>query len=945
MEIRVLGPLEVVASDGTPIVIGSPKQRELLGLLAARVPEVVSTDRIIDALWRNAGDHVGSLRVHVTRLRDVLDPDRCEQPIVTRPPGYGLGIPPDSIDAHRFAVLIAEAEKLATDDLATTVPLLDEALGLWRGPPYAEFEYAEWARSEVRHLEELRLVALELRIDARLAAGANGGLVPELESLVDEHPLRERFWGQLMTALYRSGRQPDALRAYRRSCDVFGELGTAPSAELNHLEEQILLRDPAIEADLALSLGSGPSATRGGLPPQRTSFVGRARELALGAGLLAQSRLLTLTGPPGSGKTRLALRLAALHQSEFADGCFFVPLAAVNDARLVGATIGQVLGVREVEGKTALEGLQTNLRERRVLLLLDNFEQVAEAALMVGELLDAAPRITILVTSRSPLGISGEQEFPVPPLSIPPVDQHPDLEAVSSYDAVALFAARARASNPAFDLNAENVETVAAIIGRLDGLPLAIELAAARVKVLTLEDLLGRLSEGLAVLADGPTDVVARHQTLRNAIAWSYDLLEPAEQVLFRRLGVLRGFTLDAAAVVAGFEDADTFHGVVSLLSKSLVYRTLDVGEARFAMLETLREFALEQLDAAGEKPDASRRHADYFLHLAERSEPELSRDHQRTHTDQLLRELDNIRGALRHALITDDPDLGLRLASSIWRFWESSGQMVEGRRWLEGFLANLEARDSVRAKGLSGLASLAYWQGDYDEAWTRYEEALDLYRAIGDRFNEADTLFGMSITATLQEDPDSGERLAKAARVIFEDLGAREEIGKIFTAQAAALLQKREYPAARPLWQAALAISRELGDQHLAVTQLIGLAICAFHNGDPGEARSIALAAVEEAAQLQNVTLEVWMLDFFAAFAASIAPEAAARLAGAVDSLRTEEGGGMRLGPLFIEDARSVAARVLNPEQLSQAWGEGRAMSLEQAVGYAMEVMTSQVD
>jgi predicted ATPase len=676
------------------------------------------------------------------------------------------------------------------------------------------------------------------------------------------------------------------------------------------------------------------------MPLQRTSFIGREQELAQGAELLERSRLLTLTGAPGSGKTRLALRLAADRRSDFPHGSFFVPLAAITDPRRVDGAVARTLGLREVQGETALESIKAFLRDRRVLLTLDNFEQVLEAAAQVGELLDAAPDLTIVVTSRAPLGLIGEQEFPVPPLSIPSIDDLPDLEALAAYDAVALFVARAQAAEPDFALDTGNAAAVAEIAARLDGLPLAIELAAARVKLLTPQDLLSRLEQRLALLTGGPTDVVDRHRTMRNSIDWSHELLEPEERVLFRRLGVfVGGFTLEAATAVADLPDVDIFDGVGSLLSRSLLYRPVDLGQARFVMLEMMREFALEQLDSAGEKEEVAKRHAYYFCHVAEETEPELTRETQRTAMGLFSQELDNIRAALRFALDADDPDVGLSLASCIWRFWQSSGQLSEGRQWLESLLASQGASDPARAKGLSGLAGLAYWQGDYREALTRYEEALDLYRAVGDRFNEAETLFGLSMAATWNGDPDTGERLAGEARSVFEGLGAKEGIGKVHMAQAFSLHRKGDLAAARPLWQAALGISRELGDQHLAITQLIGLAMCVFEDGDVGEALSIALEAVNEATDAENVQLAVWMLDFVAAFAASAAPEGAVRVAGAVEALRQQAGGGMPLAPLDLEDARSVAARVLSPESLDQAWAEGRAMTLDQAVECAKEL------
>ena len=356
-------------------------------------------------------------------------------------------------------------------------------------------------------------------------------------------------------------------------------------------------------------------------------------------------------------------------------------------------------------------------------------------------------------------------------------------------------------------------------------------------------------------------------------------------------------------------------------------------------MLEMMREFALEELASAGEEREIVSRHAHYFLLLAEEMEPQLTREPRGIGIERLSLERDNLRAALRYAVEASDPDLGLRLAGGIWRFWQGSGQLAEGREWLESLLEHPEASAAARAGGLTGLAGLAYWQADYDEAWTRYREALGLYQAIGDRLNEAETLFGLSMTATWKDDLDAGERLAEEARSLFEELGSTEEVGKVLMAQGFVLWRRNELGAARTLWEESLVIARESGDQTLAATQLVGLAGIAFHEGNREEALRIVLGALEEATHLQNVHVTVWMLDFVAAFAAPTAPEAAVRLAGAADSLRKEAGGGILPESLDIEDARSAAARVLSPESLEQAWAEGRAMTLEQAIDQAEEL------
>lgn len=545
-----------------------------------------------------------------------------------------------------------------------------------------------------------------------------------------------------------------------------------------------------------------------------------------------------------------------------------------------------------------------------------------------------------MVTSRAPLRISGEQEFPVPPLNVPPLNRLSDLEGLSAYDSVALFVARSRAAEPNFELNTENAPAVARITARLDGLPLAIELAAARVKLLTPQGLLSHLEQRLNVLTGGPADTSDRHRTMRGAIAWSFELLEPEEQALFRRLGVfVGGFTLEAATAVADYPSEAIFNGVDALLSRSLLNRPVSVGQARFTMLEVIREYALEQLDSVREEQETASRHAHYYWHLAEGIEPQLSQEPGGSGSQRLIAEVDNLRGALRYALATGEPDLGLSLASCIWRYWQSSDQLTEGRDWMERLLARPEASDEARAKGLTALAGLAYWQADYDEAWAGYEEALDLYQSLGDRFNEADTLYSMSLTANWKGNLQAGDRLAAEARSLFEDLESREGVGRALMAQGFSLFRRNEFAAAQKLYEESLAIARESCDQSLANTLLLGIAIFTFHQGKPKEALRILVDAVEEATEAQNVHLTVWMLDFIAALAVSTAPESAVRLAGALDSLRQEAGGGILPESLGIEDAKVAAAKVLSPESLEQAWAQGRAMSLEEAVGQAHQL------
>jgi predicted ATPase/class 3 adenylate cyclase len=452
------------------------------------------------------------------------------------------------------------------------------------------------------------------------------------------------------------------------------------------------------------------------LPAQRTSFIGREREVARVKQLLRGPGLLTLTGAGGSGKTRIALQAARELLSEYGDGVFFVELEPITDPQLIPSSIAGSVGVRAEGRKPVLETLRDQLREREMLLVLDNFEQVIEGAPMVASLLGASPKLRILVTSREPLHISGEQELPVPPLDLPDSREHPDPEHLAKHEAVALFAERATAVDPGFRITGSNAAALAELCRRLDGLPLAIELAASRVKMLSPEAILARLKNRLELLIGGPVDLPPRQRTLRGAIGWSYDLLDETERALFRRLSIFAGgWTLEAAEVVAKAEaelGSDLLDLTGSLINKSLVLGVpTSHGPPRFSMLETIREFGAEQLTAAGETEATRDRHAFYFLKAAEDAEPHLRGLEQKRWLDELEREHDNLRASLRLVIDNGQANIGLRLVGALWRFWHLRGHLSEGRRWAEEVLALPQSSDrrSERAKALTALGGLVY--------------------------------------------------------------------------------------------------------------------------------------------------------------------------------------------------------------------------------------------
>jgi predicted ATPase/DNA-binding winged helix-turn-helix (wHTH) protein len=933
-DFAILGELEV-RQEGDRIELGSPRQRSLLARLLVNPNEVIATDRLVEDLWRGNPPEGArhTLHVYVSRLRKALGRDGAR--LERQGSGYRFCVEPEELDAARFeALATAGRTALARHDAATAATQLRKALEMWRGCAFGEFANDDFARDAAVRLDEMRLDTVEQRMWADLECGRHDEMVEEIREFVTQQPFRETGWEQLMLALYRSGRQADALRAYQKARAALAEeLGIEPGPALRRMEERILAQDPGIE--------HAPEPKRAWigncLPLQRTSFIGREAELEQAAQLLGTSRLLTITGAPGAGKTRLALRVAVARVDEYLHGAFFVPLAAVAEPKLVVATIGRVLGLREVVEETMLDSVKAFMRDRAALLILDNFEHLIPAASEIGELLDAAPGIRIIATSRAPLGISGEQVLPLPPLAVPPADSRPGPSAVEGYDAVALFVARARAADPNFALTAENAAAAAEITARLDGLPLAIELAAARIKVLTPDELQRRLEQRLAVLTGGPADVERRHRTMRDAIAWSHELLDPEHKALFRRIAVFQGgFTLDAASAVADLPEMAALDGVDVLVSGSLLQRPVDIGEARYGMLEIVREYALEKLTSAAEEEETASRHARYFLRLATEVEPQLTRDPQGVGVQRLEAEVDNLRAALRYAVEAGDPEMGLNLAHHVWRFWQCSGRLTEGRHWVASLLELEGASEAARANGLTALAGMAYWQADYDGAAANYAEALELHRAAQHEFNVADTLFSLSITATWNGDLETGGRLADAARSAFEKLGSAEGIARVATAQGFVQLRRGDYVGAHASYSEGLEIATQLGDKQFAITMLPGVAASAFHLGRKAEALKLAMAAAAEAIESKNINLAVWMLDLVSAIAAGDEPLAATRLAGAADRLREEAGGGMLVASLGLEEAHTIAERLLTPEDLGRAWARGHKMGLIEATDQA---------
>jgi predicted ATPase/class 3 adenylate cyclase len=684
------------------------------------------------------------------------------------------------------------------------------------------------------------------------------------------------------------------------------------------------------------------------LPRPLTSLVGRERDIKGVRALLADHRLVTILGPGGTGKTRLAIAVVEDGFTDLSDGATFVELDAVKEAAVVASAIAHAMGVQETSKLSSLEVLSAHLANQRLLLVLDNFEQVLEAASTVQTLLEAAPGIRVLVTSRAPLRLYGEQQYRLSPLDLPDLQRLPPPEELGAYPAIGLFVDRARMASPTFSLTSANARAVTEIAARLDGMPLAIELAAARSNLFSPEAMLKRLEHRLAVPSSALAGVPERQRSLRGTIEWSYEQLAEPQQVLLRRLSVFGGgFTISTAERVCNADGAagpDLLDPIGALVDNSLL-RQADVaaGETRFGWLETIREFASERLVESGERDDLGRRQAEDVLALVLEAEPALVGKEQLLWLDRLTIEHDNIRSALRWASDDGDAVLGARIAAASWRFWQLRGHIREGRDWLALLLGRVEpnADPAVLAATHTAAGNLAYWQADTVDGRAHYERALELDKALGDERRIADDVRNLGFVAMQERNPRLAEEQFQESLTRWEAIGDRFQIAEAQASLGASSMVLGEYEKGRDLMHAALPVYLELGALARAADSSMGLSIVSVRLGDVAAAVSYARQAIEIAQRLGDLSRVPIVLDSAFEVVVEAGMQAdSVRLAAAAAHLRMSLGGTI---PSYFRDPADplAAARgALGETAYQRLWSEGEALEPDAALAYALEVL-----
>ncbi|HET9493034.1 MAG TPA: BTAD domain-containing putative transcriptional regulator [Chloroflexia bacterium] len=911
IQVRLLSEFSVVLGDGPVTTLNTPRLQALLAYLLLHRDAPQSRQHIAFLFWPDSSEEqaLSNLRNLIMALRRAL-PDLERYISIDRRSLQWRNDNPLSLDVMEFERSLAEARRAlhvagngaehahgpANTRPARASALLQETVDLYTGDLLPAC-YDEWVLAPREHLRQGFLWSLTALVSGLESVGEFNTAALYAQRLLRHDPLQEENYRRLMRVHLANGDRAGVISVYRHCERIMRrELGVEPSDATRHLLQQAEElagngdRDERGVRSASRRKGRGkskaPGRAPGNLPAQTAEFIGREREVVAVSNLLRQPgrRLVTLTGTPGTGKTRLAIQVAS-GLGEFADGVYFVSLAPLTEPEMVERSIAQALGVAESASLPLRDSLLEALRDRHILLVLDNFEHLLPAAGVVAELLAPCPHLKVLATSRSPLNLRGEHEYAVPPLTVPGRDAPPEPDDLIQYEAVSLFVERAIEVFPQFELTRRNAPAVAEICRRLEGLPLAVELAAARVKVLAPEAILSRLGQRFKLLVGGKVDLPPRQRALEAAITWSYNLLDEEEKKLFRELSVFAGgCSLDAVEKVLGAQgrELDTrtaLDGMTSLLNKSLVTRVeVEAGsiealeEPRFGMLETLREYGLHRLTEAGEAHEAARRHAVYFAELVEALAARYFTPSQAAMLRLVEREHDNIRAALHWSCERGEAEIAMRLAGSLDRFWERRGHFGEGRAWLERALALQPGRVTqeqpegnsrlarARANALRGLGRFQFRMGEYSLAEATLSESAALFETVGDKEGIADALNVMAAAVGMNEF-DRGLAIHERCLTIRREIDDRPGIIASLQSIATIKVSKGEHFEARLLSLEALALHGGDGgnDTKAAILYALGAATAGLRDYD--EARRILTECSTVCREIGNQRLLAWAL------------------------------------------------------------------------------------
>lgn len=945
LEFRLLGPVAVIAS-GRSLPLGEAKQRALLAVLLLHPNQVVPVENLINLLWDDPPDTAANaLQVYVSRLRRVLTEETetggTRSLLVHESPGYRLTLGPGQLDLQHFEQLVAHGRReLAAGNPGQASTALRAALELWHGPPLANVR-APFVEPERVRLEESRLAAVEARLDAELQLGRASNVLGELEALMVRHPLHERFCAQLMLALYQSGRQHDALLVYKRLSDRLDEeQGAQPGPALQKLYVDILEQADSLEVGPVRSR----TQNRSSLPIQLTSFVGRTVELSASKRHLLDTRLLTLVGPGGAGKTRLAVELASQLRDSYRDGVAFVSLATITEQAVLVSTIASALDVRQTGERSLRDALFESARQLELLLVLDNFEQVVDSAVFVAELLQQAPGIQAVVTSRASLGVRGEQQFPVPPLRVPESSGRMSAAEAVQFEAVQLFLERARAVKPSFELTSSNVTAVIDICARLDGLPLAIELAAAHIKALPPEALLEQLTECLRQSDRGPPDAEPRHRTLWAAIDWSYGLLPDGDRAILRQLGTFSGsWSLQAAErVCCADQDGTVVPKLLRLVDASLVQPEEGPGgQARFMLLETIRDYSRERLAESGEAALLRQRHAAFYAALAEESEAALRGSEQPLWLARMDRDHANYRAVVASSELPDDDNSALSTAAALWMFWLARGYFSEGRAYLQRCLVHAQGSDPVlRARALNGAGALGFQIGEFDAARAEFTAALDAARSAGHDRTTGIVLNSLGNLAWSLGKYDEAESWYQQSLELRRQLEDRFGMAMCLNNLGTLASDQAHFDEAQHWHEESLAIRRMIGDASGIAQSLHNLGEVALRRGTYDAALAHVTESLTRYWELGN---KMYVADELGAFSrlAEITGDykVSARWFGATAALRRA----IHVKPALTdrdtyERSLRVVRNALGDDAFRTAWASGETVPLEEIVKEMLE-------